>query len=252
MIDVLQVSLPKDRLSAMPKDERALLFLLGYAANQISLFSKLVIFSSNKVPVNSVEQKLSDAQAQILARTAIGVIAEAWELIHKRFLGTHIGKELEGKLNPAGSEALVTLKRYFGRSNLLTDLRNNVAFHHPYDADMDAGFDAAASDNIWDNDWHWYFAPAMYNSFYFMSEVVVLHAMLNKMGETDILKAHERIMSALKQVAEPMIYLILAINEAILLKRLGARAEVVTSITDAPGVFEVGIPFFVEVPDRPS
>ena len=75
--------------------------------------------------------------------------------------------------------------------------------------------------------------------------------MKSVMGEADVLNAYERMMCELKQVAEPMIYLLLAINEAILLKRLGARAEVVTSITDAPGVFEVGIPFFVEVPDQP-
>ena len=104
------MSLPKDRLRAMPKEERALLFLLGYAANQITLFSKLVIFSSNKTPDNPVEEHLSNAQTQILARVAIGVLAEAWELIHKRFLGTRIGKEFAPKLNPAGRKALAEKK----------------------------------------------------------------------------------------------------------------------------------------------
>jgi hypothetical protein len=250
VIDVMRVSLPKDRLRAMPKEERALLFLLGYAANQITLFSKLVIFSTNKTPDNRVEQRLSDAQSQILARAAIGVLAETWELIRKRFLSTHIGKELESKLNPKGREALNELKKYFGRTNLLTTFRNKVAFHHPCITDMDAGFEAAASDKIWDSDWEWYFSHAMYNSFYFMSEVVTLHAILSAMGETDLMKAHERLMGELKQVSEPMIYFILSVNEAILLQHLGATVEVVAKITDAPGVFEVGIPFYVEVPDQ--
>src|SRR5713226_7460515 len=88
VIDVMRISLPKDRLTAMPKEERALFFVLGYAANQITVLSKLVIFSTNKTPSNPVEQQLSNAQSQILARVAIGVLAEAWELIRKRFLGT--------------------------------------------------------------------------------------------------------------------------------------------------------------------
>ncbi len=155
VIDVLRIPLPKDRLRAIPKEERALLFLLGYAANQITLFSKLVIFLSNKTPSDPVEQQLSDAQSLILGRVAIGVLAETWELIHKRFLGTPRGKEFEpAKLNPAGREALETLKKYFSGSNILSKLRNNVAFHHPCDSDMDAGFEAAASEKIWDSDWN--------------------------------------------------------------------------------------------------
>jgi hypothetical protein len=250
VIDVMQVSLPKDRLRSMPKEERALLFLLGYAANQITLFSKLVIFSTNKTPHYLVEQRLADAQSQILVRAAIGVLAETWELIRKRFLTTHIGKELESKLNPVGREALDELKKYFGRSNLLSTFRNKVAFHHPCIADMDAGFEAAAGDTTWDNEWNWYFSHAMYNSFYLMSEVVTLHAILNAMGETDLMKAHERLGVELKKVSEPMIYFIFSVNEALLVKHLGATVEVVAEITDAPGVLDVGIPFYVEVRDQ--
>jgi hypothetical protein len=253
VIDVLRIPLPKDRLRTIPKEERALLFLLGYAANQITFFSKLVQFSSNRTPSDPVEQQLSDAQSLILGRVAIGVLAEAWELIHKRFLGTPRGKEFEpAKLNPVGREALETLKKHFSGSNILSKLRNNVAFHHPNDSDMDAGFEAATAETSWDSDWNWYFSSALYNSWYFASDIVMLHAMLNTIGETDPVNAHHRITSALKQVSEPMIYLIFAINEAILIKNLGPTmaaeaAQVVTKITNAPGLFDVELPFYVEM-----
>jgi hypothetical protein len=253
VIDVLRIPLSNDRLRAIPKEERALLFLLGYAANQITLFSKLVQFSSNGTPSDPVEQQLSDAQSLILGRVAIGVLAEAWELIYKRFLGTPRGKEFEpAKLNPIGREALETLKKHFSGSNILSKLRNNVTLHHPYDSHMDAGFEAAAAETSWDSDWNSYFSSALYNSWYFASNIVMLHAMLNTIGETDPVNAHQRIMSALKQVTEPMIYLIFAINEAILIKNLGPTmaaeaAEVVTKITNALGLFDVGVPFYVEM-----
>jgi hypothetical protein len=60
MITVLRIPVSKDRLRAMPADERALLILLGYVANQINLLSKLVIFPSNKTP-DGIEQALSGA-----------------------------------------------------------------------------------------------------------------------------------------------------------------------------------------------
>jgi hypothetical protein len=46
-VDVLQIPVPKERLLAVPKEERALFFMLGYAANQIIMFQKLLIFSCN-------------------------------------------------------------------------------------------------------------------------------------------------------------------------------------------------------------
>jgi len=37
IVDVLQVPVPKDRLSSMLNDERTLFLVLGYAANQIMI-----------------------------------------------------------------------------------------------------------------------------------------------------------------------------------------------------------------------
>lgn len=86
----------------MTKEERSLFLLLGYAANQINLLSKLVVFSTNNTP-EGVEQNLSGAQSQMLARLAIGVLNEAWELIHKRFLSTPVGREYVPRLDPDGA-----------------------------------------------------------------------------------------------------------------------------------------------------
>ena len=250
MIDVFCIPLSKDRLRAMPKEERSLFLLLGYAANQITLHSKLVIFSTNRTPSELVEQHISGAQSQMLARLAIGVLDETWKLISKRFLGSPIGKEFEPKLSPTGQQALTELKRHFGGSNLLSTLRNNFAFHHPYDTDVDAGFEAAAKDVNWDNDWNWYFSHATFNSFYFLSDVVILHGILNAVGETDLVEAQKKIMSDVNKVSGHLLNFICALTEAFLGKHFGSelQAEVVAKIDNAPSVFDVWIPFYVETP----
>jgi hypothetical protein len=250
MIDVIRVSLPKTRLRAMPKEERALLFLLGYAANQLILFQRLVIFSTNKTPSVEAEQKISGAQSQMLARFSIGILHETWKLISARFLASPIGNEFAPKLNPVGQEALTQLKKHFGGSNLISKLRNDVAFHHPYESDMDAGFEAAANDKNWDNDWNWYFSEATWNSFYFASDFVILHGILTSIGETDLVKAQQKIMDEVKHVSGHMMALLYALMEAFLAKYFGPEmtGEVIAKIADAPGAFEVWLPFYVEIP----
>jgi hypothetical protein len=250
MIDVIRIVLPKDRLRAMPEEERALFFLLGYAANQINMFSKLVIFSTNKTPSGDAEQKISAAQSQMLARHVIGILDETWKLIGKRFLATPIGKEFGPKLNPVGQTALAELKKHFGGSNLLSKLRNSFAFHHPDESDMDAGFEAAVKDSNWDDDWNWYMSLATVNSFYFASDFVILHSILNTIGETDLIEAQKKIMAEVNSVSGHMTNFLLSLSDAFLTKHFAPnmRAEVVAKITDAPNVFEFWLPFYVEIP----
>jgi hypothetical protein len=252
MITVLRVPVSKDRMRAMPADERALLILLGYAANQINLLSKLVIFSSNKTP-DGVEQALSGAQTQMLARLTIGVLSEGWELISKRFLGTPIGRDYRPRLDATGAAALIQLQKTFGGSNIINKIRSNYAFHHPYNSDVNAAFEVAASDAAWDNDWNWFFSHSGYNSFYFPSDFIIMHGMLTAVGETDLITAHEKIMAEVRWVSENMSQFIMALTAAFWQKHFGSEmtAELREEITHAPGAFDVWIPFFIEIPDAP-
>jgi len=250
MINVLRIPLPKERLLVIPKEERALFLLLGYAANQINLLSKLVIFSTNKTPPDQPEQSLSGAQSQILARILIGVLAETWELIRAQYLSSPIGKEYSAKIDPAGQLAIANLKTTFGRANIFSKLRNEHIFHHPSADDMEAAFQLAAKDTRWDNDWNWFFSISGYNSFFFISDIVFMHGLLNAVGETDIIVAHQKIMSEVRQVSENMMQFLMALTAAFWQKHFGQEmtGEVVANIVDSPGVFDVWIPFFVEIP----
>jgi hypothetical protein len=92
----------------MSTEERSLFLLLGYAANQTILLSKLVIFSCNET-ATGVEQNLSLSQSQILLRLSVGVLNEAWELIHKRFLSKPLGKEYRSLLDEIGTVSLLRI-----------------------------------------------------------------------------------------------------------------------------------------------
>jgi hypothetical protein len=251
--DVLQIPVSKDRLRAMPADERALLILLGYAANQINAFQKLVIFSSNKDGNEAIEQKLSGAQTQMFARIVIGVLNEALRLVQQRFLGSPIGKEYIPRLDEKGKKSLDELRKFIG-SNLLTKLRTNYIFHHPFESDITAAFEIAAADPAWDAEWNWYFSGSNYNSFYFLNEFVMLHGIMNAIGEPDLVSAQERIMQELKSVSEAMVEFIMSLTLAMWQKHFGDEmsAEVCVKTQQSPDIFEVWVPFFVRIPDPPA
>src|SRR5579871_2095927 len=102
MIEVYRIPVPKDRLRAMPKEERVLFLLLGYAANQLSMLQKLLAIATNRTPDTELEQHVTGAQTQMLVRLMVGSLNEAWALVTSRFLQDPIGREYIGKLDDAG------------------------------------------------------------------------------------------------------------------------------------------------------
>jgi hypothetical protein len=130
----------------MPANERALFILLGYAANQLNLFSKLTILSLNNTTDEMPEalfvwHSVTDAFAH-----GDRVIHEVWvKVITARVVSSPLGKYYIPRLNEAGKQALDALNKLFDK-NILSSIRNNYAFHHPYDADINAAFEQAASD----------------------------------------------------------------------------------------------------------
>jgi hypothetical protein len=115
MIDIYRIKFPKERLSELTSEERSLFFLLGYAANQIANFKKLTVFATNIDSEPQVRSRVEAAQSQILVRHLVGVVAEAWELIDKRFLNKPIGNEYRSsRLGPLGLSSIEALQKQFG------------------------------------------------------------------------------------------------------------------------------------------
>ena len=84
MIKVVRIQITKEQLRTLPKDERALLLLMGHALNQIAVLIKLITFSTNKDPTDPIEGRVSAAQSQVILRFLFGAVAETWEFTDAR------------------------------------------------------------------------------------------------------------------------------------------------------------------------
>lgn len=110
---------------------------------------------------------------------------------------------------------------------MLSKIRNSYAFHHPYDADIEAACELAAADAKSDGEWNWYFSKSNFNSFYFMSEFIILHGILKEIGEPDLISAQERLMVEIKTALNEMTTLIMALTAAIWRNDFRKRAEII-------------------------
>jgi hypothetical protein len=253
MIDIYRIKFPKERLQDLTAEERSLFFLLGYAANQIAIFKKLTVFATNVSSGSQVRAIVEGAQSQILVRHLVGVVAEAWELIDKRFLNKPIGNEYRSsRLGPMGLTSIAALQKQFGSSNILNNIRNQYAFHHPYNAEVETAFATAAANPEFDEEWNWYLAKENINCFYFISDMIVVHGLLKAIGEDDLIDAQKKMHEQLNVAADEIIRFAQAFFDALLTKYFSPEiiTEVVEKISDAPVAFDVNLPFYVEPPDE--
>lgn len=252
MLDIIRIPIAKKRLQQLTRDERTFLLLLGYTANQITVLWKLIIFSTNRTPDDPVEQRVTGAQTQIFVRQLIGVLWEAWILVERRFIGSKLGRDYTPLLAETGQKALTELKKRFGSSNILSVLRNNYSFHHPNEEDMDAAFEAAVrSTHSEEADWNWYLTTKNLNTFYFVSDFIIAHGMMNAIGETDLIVAHQKIMKELLPVADSLSVFAGAFTVAILDKYFDdLEGEICTTIANAPNDSSVVLPFYIEISPR--
>jgi hypothetical protein len=98
-------------------------------------------------------------------------------------------------------EALESLKKRFA-SSPVSIIRNNFAFHHPTNDQMEAAFQAAAADNSGEDiDWSVFFNRALLNVSFFAADYVFVHGIANALKETGVnvaRKATARFRSDLK------------------------------------------------------
>jgi hypothetical protein len=247
MPKVTRIGLPKEQLAKLTPGERSLFLLLGYASNQINALWKLVIVASNEGTKDAVEEKVSAAQTQIFVRLLIGIMREALKLVEKRFSGSILGKEYVPLLSTQAKEAFDRLKKRFGAPDKFVVIRDNFAFHHPTLDDMEAAFQLAVKSEGDDTDWCMYLNDALLNTFFFVSDFVLVHGMAHAMGETDVNEAHRKLLGDIAPIANDLSTFAFGFAEAIFAKYFGElTATVAAEIEDAPNIEDLRLPWFVD------
>jgi hypothetical protein len=246
MEKIFRIPLTKAQLAAIPAEDRNLLLLAGHAVNQMAILRKVLIFSTNYGGPSELENTLSAGQSQIILRLLFATLAETWELVKRPVNQKLIGKDYFDDFGADGQAAYDVLKKHFGSSSLLHNLRNTLVFHYPDASTMQAAFDLVPED---DDCWAWYPATTINNSFYLASDLVISGGVIRATGESDFATAFGRVMDVVLQVSNEMTDFLLFLMRAIGERHLGSEAfsftdESAINIVEAPQLRHVSIPFF--------
>jgi hypothetical protein len=240
MIKVYRIPISKDQFRQLPKEERSIVLVSGHILNQISVFMKLVRFSTNKDPVNPIEDNVSGMQSQLILRCLIGVLAEACVWLEERqpLIETYLVT-----MNPEGRGAYGKMKLNFDKKALLRLIRHNYLYHYPNDKNVERAFEAIPADDPWE----WYFSEASTNSFYFSCELILGYGLVRATGEPTPIAAFSMVMAKAMELADTMPDFLMRLIEVIMVKYLGTdifAPQPGATIADAPALGEFWIPFF--------
>lgn len=221
--------------------------------NQIAMLQKLVVFSLNTRSDTEPEQHASGAQSEMLVRMLVGAVNEAWLLVERRFISNPIGKVYLPVLDAGGQNALTTLKRQFGDSNLLATIRNNFAFHHPKSDEVEDAFRTAADDPGLDEAWCFYFSQHGYNTMFLLSDLIIVQGIFRAAGIQDLAEGQQRLIKEVTDAANNLLEFAKSFTKAVWLKHVGDEiiCDKVFDVTNAPIVDNVTLPFFVTLPEAP-
>jgi hypothetical protein len=252
VIAVYEFDVPRDKLLAMPIDERGFLLSLGYASNHVQMLQKLSIFSLNNDPRNQTEETLCAAQTQMILRLLIGALHESWKIIESRFIGTALGAEYAPRIDAEGSAALQSLTAMFEESALLSIIRSNFSFHFPNDKVLDAAVRDASSRTGDDELWRLYFSQYGFNSFFLVADLMAVHGIMRLLRETDHVATQKRMMRDVRVAADSLFTFTNAFFAAAWLKNFGPTldARSIVEIPTPPPMDTIKLPFFVNMDGR--
>lgn len=250
MITLHQIDLTKERLDRIPPAERRLLVLVAHGANEINTLSKLFHFASSSTD-EGISGHAERTQALVLGRLLTGKIYEFWKMLQASYFGAQLSRDYEPLLDAESLGALRDLKRYFGRDNLVSVVRNKFAFHYSPEQ-IDAGYLAlVAGDPL-----EVYLAHHNGNTLFAFAETIAGRAMLEGIvpGNPDqafgaLLKETSMIVGLMSEVAGGLMDVCIRRNLQATLYDFGVQVVEVEGVPDSQ---QVSIPFFIEIDDVPQ
>lgn len=144
--------------------------------NEINVLHKLAVWSMRPNQIQQVAIAQA-CQTLMILRLLVGKLNEANELVRRAYNATQLSREYHAQLAPEARDAAREINRYLGKTNLIQQVHNSVAFHYSAEA-MDGALQQISSDDGLEV----FVAERLPNMLYVFSETLVTHTMLGDEG----------------------------------------------------------------------
>jgi len=239
---LFKVAISKSKLNLMPQNERIFFVLFGALLNDLSMFQKLMIFSTNRRTTNQVLRTAQNMQTLTLARFQIGILSEGYQLLQKNYFGNPLSKEYEPLLSKPAKQSLKNLKRYFSTNeNWMCSVRNRFCFHYPSSEEIEKLVDDAPASEVFEIFMSEFFGNCLFS----MSNAIVNFGILKCMGSSDLESAMVKFLKDANKVSR---WFGDFLGECLLVianKYLGFEHTEV-GIPEPPDINVIALPYFIK------
>ncbi len=161
-------------------------------------------------------------------------------MLQRDYFGSKLSRKYDNSLDQIGKTSLNDIKQYFGKSNLITTIRNEYAFHYSSDKLRKRLPTLKHTDEL-----YIYLGPSYGNSFYYLSDLMVGLAMLTNVPCATPQQAMDALFAEPIKVIKWFLdlsysYVVVTIN-----KYIGTVNENVIEVNGSH-LEHIVIPFFIE------
>jgi hypothetical protein len=153
MPKLTRIRLTKTELDRIPADERFFYLMAGHFANDVNILGQLQSAAFNSAFGRPGEFSRDEpqnaaglAQLFLLLKLLAGRLHEAYSLISSHYFAKGLHAKYEDEMSEKARQARRLFSAYFGSdANVITPIRNQVAFHHKQRDMIEFVYDALPS-----------------------------------------------------------------------------------------------------------
>jgi hypothetical protein len=128
---IYRIRLNKEEVLRLPDQERRLFCSIAHLQNEINILLRAVLWSHDFSSDNEAEVQGQVSVTLFFVRLLAGKLREGWTILEKYFfVNRSLATDFRANANSDQTAALDELSRYFGRANILHEIRTNFAFHY--------------------------------------------------------------------------------------------------------------------------
>ena len=134
IVKLTKINISKAELLSIPKKELELFIQLTNFYNDVNILQKMMVISGisrEKANNNKIVEMSLSSQALFFMRIQAGKLYEGWNMLGEHFFNNKtFSEEYHKKGSSQSKENLSKLKKYFGKNNLIENIRNTYTFHY--------------------------------------------------------------------------------------------------------------------------
>ncbi|HSC47154.1 MAG TPA: hypothetical protein VLG68_03635 [Gammaproteobacteria bacterium] len=240
---ILVWDIGKKNIERIPEPERSFVIALGHITNEINILQKFLYWTQPDEADSEIHRKAHTMQSLFVAKLLAAKLAEGWQFLNKGYFSSTFSKIHESQLDDNGTNALQSLKNYFGRTNILTSVRNEFVFHYSPEQFQSGFINTSDAEQ-----WQLIMSEAPGNSVYYISDLISNYSMFHHIDESDQSNAIDKLLDDSLLIAKLFIAFCnscwISTADRYLKGSGGTYKEI--QVNGSPALGDVRIPYFIE------